>query len=103
VMNIRFVPNTHYFFTVSKDHLIKYWDADNFSLISTLNGHKGEVWSLAIGELGSFLVTGSHDRSLRLWKLTDEMLFLEEERENEMDQLFESTLEDHTKALSVNV
>ena len=28
-----------------------------------------------------FQVTGSHDRSLRLWEKTDEPLFVEEERE----------------------
>lgn len=27
VMQVAFVPDTHYFFTVGKDGLVKYWDA----------------------------------------------------------------------------
>ena len=43
VTAVKFVPNTHYFFTVSKDGLLKQWDADNFERIVTLKGHIGEV------------------------------------------------------------
>ena len=32
----QFVPKTHYFFTVSKDKTLKYWDADKFEHIMTL-------------------------------------------------------------------
>jgi len=28
IMAVKFVPNTHYFFTASKDKTIKYWDGD---------------------------------------------------------------------------
>lgn len=28
VMQVKFVPGTHYFFSASKDRVIKYWDAD---------------------------------------------------------------------------
>jgi U3 small nucleolar RNA-associated protein 12 len=28
IMSVRFVHNTHYFFSASKDKQIKYWDAD---------------------------------------------------------------------------
>ncbi|KAI8086699.1 quinon protein alcohol dehydrogenase-like superfamily [Halteromyces radiatus] len=92
VMAVKFVWGTHYFFTVSKDKTIKYWDGDKFENIMKLEGHHGEVWALAIAKNGSFIVTGSHDRSLRIWEKTDEQLFLEEEREKELEQLYESTL-----------
>lgn len=39
------------------------------------------------------MVTGSHDRSLRLWKQTEEQVFLEEEQEKRMEALFEKSLE----------
>lgn len=42
---------------------------------------------------GSFVLSGGHDRSLRLWRRTEEMVFLEEEREKEMEGLFESELD----------
>ena len=43
ITSVKFVPNTHYFFTISKDGLLKQWDADNFERIITLKGHVGEV------------------------------------------------------------
>lgn len=92
VMQVRFVPNTHYFFSVSKDKFIKYWDGDKFENIMKLDGHLGEIWGLAVSKFGSFIVTGSHDRSIRVWERSDEPLFLEEEREKELETLFESTL-----------
>ena len=33
---LQFVPKTHYFFSVSKDKTVKYWDADKFEHIMTL-------------------------------------------------------------------
>lgn len=42
---------------------------------------------------GSFVLSGGHDRSLRLWQRTDEMVFLEEEREKELEGLFEAELD----------
>jgi U3 small nucleolar RNA-associated protein 12 len=90
VMGVKFSWGTHYFFTVSKDKNVKYWDADAGSAITTLEaGHHGEVWGLAVAKYGAFVVTGSHDRSLRVWNKTDEQLFMEEEREREMDDMFE--------------
>jgi U3 small nucleolar RNA-associated protein 12 len=90
VMGVKFSWGTHYFFTVSKDRNVKYWDADAGSVITTLEaGHHGEVWGLAVAKYGAFVVTGSHDRSLRVWNKTDEQLFLEEEREREMDDMFD--------------
>lgn len=93
VMAVAFVPNTHYFFTAGKDRLIKYWDADKFENILTLEGHWGEVWGLAVSSLGDFLVSGSSDRSLRLWERTEEQVFVEEERERELENIFEAELE----------
>lgn len=69
--------NTHYFFTVGKDRLVKYWDADKFELLLTLEGHHAEVWCLAMSNRGDFIVTGSHDRSIRRWDRTDEPFFIE--------------------------
>ena len=39
------MPNTHYVFTVGKDKLLKYWDADRFEQLLSLDGHHGEVTS----------------------------------------------------------
>ncbi|KAF3813249.1 hypothetical protein GH733_018413 [Mirounga leonina] len=76
-----FVPKSHLFFTAGKDHKIKQWDADKFEHIQTLEGHHQEIWCLAISPSGDYVVSSSHDKSLRLWERTREPLILEEERE----------------------
>jgi U3 small nucleolar RNA-associated protein 12 len=84
--------NGHHFFSSSKDRSIKYWDADKFEQIQRIDGHHGEIWALAVSHSGTFLVSASHDKSMRIWQETDEQIFLEEEREKEIEELYESTL-----------
>lgn len=93
VMDVKFVRNTHYMFSVGKDRLVKYWDADKFELLLTLEGHHAEVWCLAVSSRGDFFVTGSHDRSIRRWDRTEEPFFIEEEREKRLEEVFESALD----------
>ena len=76
-MAVQFVKKTHYVFSVGKDRLVKYWDADKFELLLTLEGHHADVWCLAISNRGDFIVTGSHDRSIRRWYRTEEPFFIE--------------------------
>lgn len=97
IMQVAFVPhnqdgNGHHFFSASKDSIIKYWDGDKFEQIQKLEGHHGEIWALAVSRTGEFLVSASHDKSIRVWNQTDEQIFLEEEREKELEELYESTL-----------
>ena len=97
IMQVAFVPhnqdgNGHHFFSASKDRLIKYWDGDKFEQIQKLQGHHGEIWALAVSRTGDFLVSASHDKSIRVWLQKDEQIFLEEEREKELEELYENTL-----------
>ncbi|OQD75982.1 hypothetical protein PENDEC_c005G04481 [Penicillium decumbens] len=97
VMAVAFVPhnkdgNGHNFFSASKDRVIKYWDGDKFENIQRLTGHHGEIWALAMAHSGDFIVSASHDKSIRIWQQTDEPLFLEEEREKEMEEEYDATL-----------
>lgn len=97
ILQVAFVPhnqdgNGHHFFSSSKDKMIKYWDGDKFEQIQRLGGHHGEIWALAVSRGGSFLVSASHDKSIRVWEQTDEQIFLEEEKEKELEELYESTL-----------
>lgn len=77
VMDVQFVRNTHYVFSVGKDCQIKYWDADKFELLLTLDGHHKEIWCMTISHRGDFIITGAHDRSIRRWDRTDEPFFIE--------------------------
>lgn len=97
ILSVGFVPNNvdgngHHFFSASKDKMIKYYDGDKFEQIQKLQGHHGEIWAMAIAHSGQFVVTASHDKSIRIWAQTDEQVFLEEEREKELEELYENTL-----------
>ncbi|PSR88958.1 WD domain-containing protein [Coniella lustricola] len=97
ILQVGFVPhnsdgNGHLFFSTSKDRTIKYWDADKFEQIQRINGHHGEIWALAVSHSGNTMITASHDKSIRVWEESDEQIFLEEEREKEIEELYESTL-----------
>ncbi|KAL8278427.1 hypothetical protein RQP46_009117 [Phenoliferia psychrophenolica] len=92
IMQVAFERGTHYFWSVSKDKMLKYWDGDKFECIQKLDGHHGEVWALAVSHRGNFVATGSHDKSIRIWEKTDEPLFLEEERERELESLYDSNV-----------
>lgn len=87
-MQVAFEKDSHYFWTVGKDKMLKYWDGDKvggtcssvastklviqFENIQKLDGHHGEVWALALSHQGKFVVTGSHDKSIRVWEKLDE-------------------------------
>ncbi|RSL72717.1 hypothetical protein CEP54_000740 [Fusarium duplospermum] len=97
ILQIAFVPhnsdgNGHHFFSSSKDRTIRYWDGDKFEQIQRLDGHHGEVWAIAVAHSGNLLVSAGHDKSIRVWDETEEQIFLEEEREKEIEELYESTL-----------
>ena len=98
IMQVSFIPQpqsadeTHYFFSASKDRTLKSWDGDKFEQIQKFSAHHGEIWAMAVSKIGDFVVTASHDKSIRVWQMTDEPIFLEEEREREMEELYESTL-----------
>jgi U3 small nucleolar RNA-associated protein 12 len=97
ILQVAFVPhnqdgNGHNFFSSSKDRMIKYWDGDKFEQIQKLDGHHGEIWAIAVSRAGEFLVSASHDKSIRVWEQTDEQIFLEEEREKELEDLYQNTL-----------
>lgn len=99
VMSVAFEKNSHYFWSVGKDRVLKYWDGDKFELIQKLEGHQGEIWALAVSNQGAYVVTGSHDKSIRIWEKTDEPLFLEEERERELEAAHDAALVDSMNRL----
>jgi U3 small nucleolar RNA-associated protein 12 len=98
VTSVAWVPKTHYLFTAGKDGLIKHWDADAHALIHVLRGHHAEVWGLAVGRGGAHVVSVSRDKSLRLWARSGEQVFLEEEREAEVEAVMDASLEKQQQA-----
>lgn len=104
VMSVAFVRGTHFFFSAGKDGVIKYWDGDTYNQILELAGHTREAWGCVVSNDGEFVISCSHDRSLRVWERTQDQVFLEEERENRMERsFFEETLgrHDQTKRAAI--
>ena len=93
IMQVQFEKGSHYFWTVSKDKLVKYWDGDKFECIQKMEGHHGDVWALAVSSQGKFVASAAHDKSIRIWEKLDEPLFLEEERERELEAIYDSSIE----------
>jgi U3 small nucleolar RNA-associated protein 12 len=89
ITDLRFVRRTHNFFTCSKDGSVRYWDGDRFEQILLMNGHCAEVNCLAISRTGAYVLSGGMDRQIRVWERTKDIVFLEEERERELEQLFD--------------
>lgn len=92
IMQVAFEANSHCYWSVSKDKWLKYWDGDKFDNIQKLDGHHSEVWAVVASHKGRFVVTAGADKSIRVWEKTDEPLFLEEERERELEALYDSNL-----------
>ncbi|KAL7428600.1 hypothetical protein ACHAXH_001719 [Discostella pseudostelligera] len=89
ITDLRFVKRTHNFFTCSKDRTVRFWDGDKFHQILLLRGHASEVNSLAVSSNGSFVLSGGMDRQVRVWERTKDIVFLDEEREREMEEMFD--------------
>eukprot|EP01091_Cochliopodium_minus_P000911 TRINITY_DN1080_c0_g4_i1.p1 TRINITY_DN1080_c0_g4~~TRINITY_DN1080_c0_g4_i1.p1 ORF type:complete len:1003 (-),score=321.23 TRINITY_DN1080_c0_g4_i1:121-3129(-) len=97
VTKVKFIPDTHLLFTSGKDGAIKMWDIDTYERITTMKCHYSEVRSIDISKNGNFLVSGSHDRSIRIWERGGEQIFINEEREREMEKEYDSELRDDNK------
>ncbi len=90
ITDLKFVKKTHNFFTCSKDMTVRYWDADRFEQILLLNGHSGEINCLSLSKTGAFVLSGGMDRQVRVWERTKDMVFLEEEKERELEAAFDN-------------
>ena len=97
VTALRFQPQTHYFFSCGKDGVVKYWDADRFEQVLTLPGHKGAAWGLDVLPDASFAVSVGQDRSIRFWRRTEDLVFVEEEKERYLEAMADQALEHEGK------
>ena len=73
---MKFVRNTHYFFSSSKDKAIRYWDGDSFDLILEFTDFFADIWSLDINSHGTVLLSVSADQSIKIYELTKEAVNL---------------------------
>mmetsp|Transcript_36995 Transcript_36995/g.60393 ORF Transcript_36995/g.60393 Transcript_36995/m.60393 type:complete len:541 (-) Transcript_36995:50-1672(-) len=89
ITDLRFVKRTHNFFTCSKDQTVRFWDGDRFQQILLLRGHASEVNCLAVSSNGAFVLSGGMDRQVRVWERTKDIVFPDEEKERELEEMFD--------------
>ncbi|CAJ0575539.1 unnamed protein product, partial [Mesorhabditis spiculigera] len=80
--------------SAGRDGKIRQWDAVKFEAVQKLDRHTAEMRALAQTSNGNMLLTASHDRSIRGWELTEEIVVLQEEEEVEREKLYEEKLAD---------
>ncbi|GMT12964.1 hypothetical protein PFISCL1PPCAC_4261, partial [Pristionchus fissidentatus] len=76
--------------SAGKDGKIKQWDAVKRERVQVLHNHTAEVRALAQSGDGSVMISASHDRSIRCWELTEEIIVLEEEEAIEREEQFDA-------------
>jgi len=100
---VRFQPSTHYFFSSSKDKTIRYWDADSFQQILLLAGHVSTIWSIEVSPDANYLVSVGQDKQIKLWDRTEDLVFIEEEKDRELEsQIDKSITQQNQQIFSVD-
>ena len=56
--------------TAGNDHHITLWDLKTYTQTQTLKGHHGVIHSLAFSSDGHTLISGSWDKTIRIWDIT---------------------------------
>ena len=76
VTNVKFIPDTHFFISGSKDCCIKYYDADTFDLVMLLTNDLlcNQILSLAINSEGTQIISSFSDNSIKIFEISDEQV-----------------------------
>ncbi|SBS88797.1 U3 small nucleolar RNA-associated protein 12, putative (UTP12) [Plasmodium malariae] len=82
---IQFFYEHNNLISISRDGYIKMWDCVKFQCICTVDGTFGTLTSLVISSTDDFFLTSGNFKSIRYWKRGDDLIFLEEERDKELN------------------
>src|SRR5688500_336330 len=63
-------PQNESFAAVGSDGLVYVWEFPSGELLATLEGHTGEILTVAYNPDGTSILTGGVDHTLRLWDST---------------------------------
>ncbi|KJP85931.1 hypothetical protein AK88_04406 [Plasmodium fragile] len=83
---VHFFNQSNNLISVSRDGFIKMWDAIKFQCICTMDGNFGVLTCIAINVQDNYFLTSGTHRSIRCWmRREDDFIFLEEERDKELN------------------
>ncbi|ETW16000.1 hypothetical protein PFFVO_05102 [Plasmodium falciparum Vietnam Oak-Knoll (FVO)] len=85
VNKIQFFNKNNNLISISRDGYIKMWDAIKFQCICTVDGNFGILKCLVINHNDDFFLTSGTHKSIRIWKKGEDLIFLEEERDKELN------------------
>lgn len=60
-----------FFVSSGIDHKVKVFSADDWSVVQVLNGHTGPVGSVDVSRNGKWIISGGHDRTIKIWGRND--------------------------------
>ena len=81
ITSVKFIQGTHYFLSCSKDREVKYFDGDTYEEVFVFDNFFSDVWQICPSSIGDFFVAVSADKSIRIWRQTQEQVFIAEEKE----------------------
>jgi len=87
ITSVRFIKDTHYVLTASKDKEVKMIDADTYEEVFVFDTFFGEVWGLAVSSIGDYFVAVSGDKCIRVWRQTGEQAFVTDEQDYRQEKL----------------
>lgn len=64
-----FLDSSKKLVTCSKDKFIRVWDLDTQHCLQIVGGHHSEIWSMDVDPSEKFLVSGSADPELRVFRI----------------------------------
>jgi WD40 repeat protein len=67
----RFTADASGVVTASDDDTLKFWDASNGTLVSTLTGHTDKVIALAVSVRDGQVASGALDGTIKFWDLAN--------------------------------
>lgn len=65
--DVLFTADSKTLISAGMDNLIKLWSVPNFELVGEIAGHENSVNMLSLSPIGDLLVTGSTDKTVRIW------------------------------------